>query len=832
MNRREFLRRTLSVGAGATALGALSRPASASPGLATSPNFASIAAAKNWTDPSAWSTGSVPGPNDVATVSGPVVLTSSVSVAGIQIVEGGELYLDPATSVTIETTGNIVVRGVFSLRPSPSAVHRVRFVGVNEGAFVGGGHDVLESDVGLWVVENGILDAVGTPKVAWNRTGNDATWSSSDQLIVTPTAAGDYDGFRAFTKGSAVPRALGQFPAEVLNLTRNVVIEGTEGGRAHLVFLHALQRQTVQYVEIRHMGPRRGPAGDSDGVVGRYPLHFHHCGGRSRGSLIEGVVVHRSGNRAFVPHGSHGITLRNCVAYDVKEDAFWWDLPEGGSDANNSHDSVWDSCVAALIKPEPSFRGFELAGFVLGHGNNNVCVNSVAVGIQGNKAAAGFRWPQRGNSFRGIWRFKDNVSHNNKRNGLGVWQNNTTGHVVEDTLIYHMGFAAITHGAYVNEYHYRNITAYDCEHVVDLHAVGDDLPMLFTNVIGIDIRSEDVLINAHNLPGIGASFFGGSLTSLKLDDNPKGKPDANPGVYDFVDTGITTNDVTLASMANGSLVRIQTGGSAWRIDSDGAVTSIPRFWDGDTTAPTSTTTTSAPATTTTSAPTTTTTQPAPTPTTTEPTTTTTTAAAPGNSGGNRQRRRRRRPAGPNSAPSTEVSTALTSEAADTAVLYPSTSPSAATPVAPSPAAQGSPPVQNSIVPEAPYTTIEGRSVTPPALDIAGSASAHSSVSAPGSASALRPASDKPIAKQLVSRPVPVSLNVPAALGPAQPSPTDPTTSIIVATPQGVALTAVAAAAVVLYRRRIATTEIPDSIQAYRATSVGDAVRPIEEDPRS
>lgn len=799
MNRREFLRRTLSVGAGATALAALPRQASA---LNPPSHFASLSAAKNWTDPAAWANGSVPGPNDIATVTGPVVLTSSVSVAGIQIMEGGELYMDPSSSVTIESTGNIVVHGLFSLRPSSSVVHKVRFLGVNEAAFVGGGMQVLDSDVGLWVEHNGILDAVGTPKVAWNRTGNDATWSSSDQLIVTPTAPSDYDGFQSFTKGSTVPKALGQFPAEVLNLTRNVVFEGTAGGRAHIVFLHAMQKQTIQYVEIRHMGPRQGPAGDSEGVVGRYPLHFHHCGDNSRGSLVEGVVVHQSGNRAFVPHGSHGVTLRNCVAYDVMDDAYWWDFPDGGDDSNNSHDSLWDSCVAAWVKVDPPFRGYELAGFILGHGDNNTCINSVAVGIQGNKAATGFRWPQKGNSFRGVWKFKDNVSHNNKRNGLGVWQNNTTDHHVEDTLIYHMGFAAITHGAYVNEYHYENITAYDCEHVVDLHAAGKTIPMLFTNVIGIDTRSEDVLINAHNLPGIGAAFYGGSLTSLKLNDNPSNKADANEGTYDFVDTGITVNDVTIASAASDSLVRIQTGGSAWQIDAGGTVSSIAPFADGSTPAPppATTTTTAAPG------PTTTTTAASSPTTTTTSATPTTIPESTGSSGGNRQRRRRRRGnPGPLSASSTNGTGGSTSVGGDFVAFS-----SGAAPVAPSLGAQ--PGTGTGAVGTGP--------ATPPVLSLR------------GSASAPLPASSGPIAKQLVSRAVPVSLNVPAALGPPLPSPSEPGFLAGAATPTGLAITAAAAAAVVLYRRRIVTTEIPDSIRAYQATSAGEGVKLTEGDPWS
>ena len=106
------------------------------------------------------------------------------------------------------------------------------------------------------------------------------------------------------------------YTAEVLNLTRNVRIEGTgnhtpsfqphQNGRAHVIFLATEQPQTVKYIELGHLGPRRADKKFTEGVKGRYPLHFHHAKDGSRGSLIEGVVARQSGNRAFVPHASHG----------------------------------------------------------------------------------------------------------------------------------------------------------------------------------------------------------------------------------------------------------------------------------------------------------------------------------------------------------------------------------------------------------------------------------------------------------------------------------------------------------------------------------------------
>jgi SAM-dependent methyltransferase len=97
---------------------------------------------------------------------------------------------------------------------------------------------------------------------------------------------------------------------EVLNLTRNVRIHGSgdggadpaSNGRAH-IWIGSDQPQIIRFAELRHLGPRRHAGDHTEGVLGRYPLHFHMMGDGSRGSIVEGVVVADSGNRAFVPHG-------------------------------------------------------------------------------------------------------------------------------------------------------------------------------------------------------------------------------------------------------------------------------------------------------------------------------------------------------------------------------------------------------------------------------------------------------------------------------------------------------------------------------------------------
>ena len=75
------------------------------------------------------------------------------------------------------------------------------------------------------------------------------------------------------------------------------------------------------------MGPRQG---DDEEVLGRYAIHFHADEGGSRGSVVDGVAVYDSTGHAFAAHLSDGVTFRECVAHDLVDDAFWWDLSLDG----------------------------------------------------------------------------------------------------------------------------------------------------------------------------------------------------------------------------------------------------------------------------------------------------------------------------------------------------------------------------------------------------------------------------------------------------------------------------------------------------------------------
>jgi hypothetical protein len=531
---------------------------------------------RRWDDPAVWPSGRVPGPGEIAQVATAVLLDRDASVGGLTIEPGGSLSFAADRSVALESTGNVIVSGHLTMTPSsPSVTHTLRFRQVNEAAFQGGGMDPLASDVGLWVMGQGRLDLRGSPKQGWGYESTGSGWAQGDELIATPVAPGDFAGFRQVQLGGPVPASYR--PSEVLNLTRNVRVEATPQGRSH-VFIRSSAVQRIEYVQFRHLGPF--------GVLGRYPLHFHHCMDGSRGSIVRGVVVREVGNHAFVPHHSHGITFQDCIAYDVVDDAYWWDRRLGRPDEVRrdptldelpADDITWEGSVAALVRSFPSNRNhpFRLSGFRLGKGTGNRCVGCVAVGVEGGKNSSGFQWPEGAAS---VWTFEDNVAHNNRNNGIFVWQNSGNDHLIERFLAYHNGRAGIEHGAYLNGYRYVGGTLYgNATAGIILHALAKTDPTLTFRDWKVEASPVGLLTQKHTLPAtVPVQFVGMQFavpTPVRIDEQDE------PSLLDFIASDLEIGDFELRRTVPGMVIRVQNADQAVAIDHQGIAQSIVPFAD-------------------------------------------------------------------------------------------------------------------------------------------------------------------------------------------------------------------------------------------------------------
>jgi hypothetical protein len=454
-----------------------------------------------WSDPLTWG-GKVPGKNDLVIVSKRIVLDVDARVRGLIIKSKGQLTFHPRRDIALRSRGNVVVRGQLTIRPQRAdIVHRLVFPEVVESRFIGGGKRVISSDVGLWVTHKGAINVAGSPKLAWSRTvagipgGTDSItlqhepigWRVGDEIVLTPTLSptqSNHDSAYDVATVAAVDKVARRItlssptafehPAveiepgvvltpEVLNLTRNVRIEGSSRGRTH-VWIRSSRRQNIRHASFQHTGPRK-PLQDaylySEPIQGRYAIHFHMMGQASRGSTVRGVVVRDSGNHAFVSHLSHGITFRDCVSHNTFEEAYWWD-PSPQFDhphlAPPTDDVLYERCVASMVKSDPPTESYQrLGGFFIGARKGNAIRNCVAVGVQGGADSCGFLWPEKS---LGLWKFENCIAHNNRSNGITAWQVTELPNVISRFSAYHNGRFGILHGFYSNGFLYKDSILY------------------------------------------------------------------------------------------------------------------------------------------------------------------------------------------------------------------------------------------------------------------------------------------------------------------------------------------------------------------------------------
>ena len=184
-------------------------------------------------------------------------------------------------------------------------------------------------------------------------------------------------------------------------------------------------------------------------------------------------------------------------------------------------------------------RGFTLAGFHLGAGSGNVVRNSVARNINPThvKNCAGFKWPSSANQNEGgnVWVFSNNKTFDDRCHGIFVWQNDGNHHIIK-------GFTGpgIDHGAYRNNYDYRNVVV----GYVNVHAVGWSMS---------DSTAGDVVTSKHIFAGT-VTFTNVTMTSFTVDNNHGSDPKS--ATYALNNVGLTCDDIIYLSVVPGTQVII------------------------------------------------------------------------------------------------------------------------------------------------------------------------------------------------------------------------------------------------------------------------------------
>ena len=435
----------------------------------------------------------------------------------------------------VNLTGDLIVEGLLT--------------GVDTFEVQGNGFQIL-------VQNGGQLDLAGVPKSGWVDWDIPVIgWLPGDRLAVAPTAwqktlllpltswAGDWAGMTRPVDAPDVTLIDGSVQRpEVANLDRTITFRNLR--RLH--FLGA-GVQTLKHFAVVDSG--------TAGVLGDYPIHFHLNGEASRGSLLEGVVVEGGKNHAFVPHGSHGVTMRDCVAYNTIGNVYWWDPPTVKTDPldpNNSNDLLFDRCLA-LVANSNSDR---LTAFTIGGGTNNEWVGCVAVGVQGGKNSSGYNWQE---NFVAVFD-GGNKAHNNRRNGIFTWSNSSSLHVIDGFVSYHNRRFGISHGSYVNRFVYRNVV----NHVgVPIASGSDETATIGESAIGAilfeNIVTDDrLLVLQHSLPASPVTHRNCSYTGVVYREGTA--PDEDPSEIHFEDCGLTPADFNMVGARPGSIAKIYEGG--------------------------------------------------------------------------------------------------------------------------------------------------------------------------------------------------------------------------------------------------------------------------------
>lgn len=243
----------------------------------------------------------------------------------------------------------------------------------------------------------------------------------------------------AFTPASTSTATVLDERAEVVNLSRRIVIQGADdadwtnqGFGVHVMVMGRTSTAQVRGVEFRRCGQR--------GAMGRYPFHWHmlsytaaNAAGQGGGQYLGDVEganhfltnssIWNSENRAVTIHGTCGVTVQGTFAVDIKGHAFFL---EDGSEQRNT----LSGCVAMKVRDPGNGRRLKLhdedaSGFWLTNPDNTIVGNSASDcsgrGLWNSFATRCFGL-SRNAAIEPIYivirQFDDNTGHSNGAQGL------------------------------------------------------------------------------------------------------------------------------------------------------------------------------------------------------------------------------------------------------------------------------------------------------------------------------------------------------------------------------------------------------------------------------
>jgi hypothetical protein len=439
-------------------------------------------------DPETWNGTAPAADRDLMIAGGEVVLIDCAAEARTLTIEpGGALRASRERSSQLTLHGNLVVRGRLEYGRAgcriPAEVSaEIVFTGMQDADYAGTPSSTetsidtpvdtamtaLDSDVGLWVLEQGVFTAAGALKRAWSFLTDgagpgdlafaveDATgWLPGDRVVLTPTAErAEPDHVEQFDE-RVIAAAAGarveletdpQFAhagcsdclrrGEALNLTRNVVVRSADdGAHAHVMVADEALLQ-LDSVELRWLGPEWPEGGERcGGPARRAPLYFHQQDDAAQDSFVRHAAIWGGQSHFVEVERSHGVELSDIAGYDGFGSGFdlFYD-PQGCEDCPRDFAprgvlmrEVLAARVGVALRAEGCVRiEHRHTGIAVSGGEGSGCVRCVATGVGyegGGADLAGFTWQEGGSGRPVEFTFDDNVAHNNGNHGAFIWHN-------------------------------------------------------------------------------------------------------------------------------------------------------------------------------------------------------------------------------------------------------------------------------------------------------------------------------------------------------------------------------------------------------------------------
>jgi hypothetical protein len=485
--------------------------------------------ARSWCDAETWG-GSVPTATSDVVIEGEVVVDCVATARSVEIPAGATLRAARAIDSELTLHGNLVVHGRLDYGTPDDRVcdasAEIVLTGMDDESFSGtpssgefeGGTpgqfpdpqdvpmQVIDEDVGVWVMESGVFTAAGRAKRAWSKltestapgdesfSVEDATgWEAGDRVALTPTAMSSvnehYLQFDESTIASVDGSALtvSQAPefehlgcsdcvrrGEAANLTRNVVVRSADDSAHGHVMVAEQALLQFDSVELRWLGPEKKCS--RGGPERRAPIYFHEQAEASVDSFVRHVSIWGGNNHFLMIEKSHGIEVSDVAGYDTVGTGFsmFFDKSYCNTRCNHiedyvPHDIVFTDVLAAKVAvPQrddcSAIGGTE--GIVPSGGEGTGCRNCVASGVAynfgqfGNEGAINLAEGGSGRPLEFV--FDDNVAHNNAGNGISNWQNGSNmTPAYENNQTWSNAANGIHHGAYTNPYEFKNLTSVD-----------------------------------------------------------------------------------------------------------------------------------------------------------------------------------------------------------------------------------------------------------------------------------------------------------------------------------------------------------------------------------